>query len=123
MTKQFSETVLEMAEVLDKKNAEDIMLIDIRDVSVIADCFLICSGKAPNHVKMLADELSEEMAKRGVFMKRMEGYSEGRWIVLDFGDVLVHVFHRDEREFYSIERLWRTDENWMDYPADKKSGD
>lgn len=111
----FDPRVLEMAKVLDAKKAEDILLIDVTGVTVIADAFLICSGRSTPHIKMLADELEQAMAQAGVFRLRMEGYQEGRWIVLDYGDILVHIFHREEREFYNIERLWKGENNSMPY--------
>ncbi len=115
MAEKFSEQILKMAETLDMRNAEDIVMIDIRDTSVISDYFLICTGKAENHVRLLSDELDESLSKEGIHYSRMEGYREGRWIVMDYGDVLVHIFHRDERKFYDIERLWKSDGNWKDY--------
>lgn len=123
MSEKFGEQILKMAGILDKRNAEDILLIDIRETSVISDYFLICTGKAVNHVKLLSDELDGAMSKENVHYSRIEGYSDGRWIVMDYGDVLVHIFHRDEREFYNIERLWKTDGNWMDYKPEVKDGD
>ena len=66
-------------------------------------------------MKTLADELDEAMGKAGVERRRMEGYAAGRWIVMDFGDILVHIFHKEEREFYNIERLWKDEENFLDY--------
>ena len=115
MEKRFDEKVLEMAKVLDARKAEEILLIDVRNVTILADTFLICSGRSVPQVKMLADELEAAMSKRGVQRQRMEGYQAGRWIVLDFGDVLVHIFHKDEREYYKIERLWKDENNSMVY--------
>ncbi len=120
MAERFSEQILRMAKSLDMRNAEDILLIDIRDTSVISDYFLICTGKASNHVRLLSDELDSAMSKEGVRYSRIEGYSEGRWIVMDYGDVLVHIFHKEEREFYNIERLWKADGNWVDYKPENR---
>lgn len=106
MEKKFNEIIYKMAKVLDARKAEDIVLIDVSKITILADTFIVCSGRAANHIKMLADELDNAMAKEGLKRLRMEGYQEGRWIVLDFGDVIVHIFHREEREFYNIERLW-----------------
>jgi len=111
MQKKFNETTLEMARVLEGKKASDIVLIDVSDQTIIADCFIVCSGRSSTHIKTLADELTEEMAKKGVSKLRMEGYRAGRWIVIDFGEILVHIFHNDERQFYDIERLWVSGDN------------
>lgn len=119
MNKNFHETVYRIAEILDNRNAEDIILIDIREQSILADYFVICSGKAANHVKVLADELEDKLAKEGIRPTRSEGYQEGRWIVMDYGDILVHIFHKDEREYYNIERLWKSVDNFENYVAEK----
>lgn len=110
-SERFSQLAMDMAKVLDDKKGEDILLIDVREVTILADTFLICSGRSTPHVKMLADELEQAMARAGHVRRRIEGYAEGRWIVMDFGDVLVHIFHKEEREYYSIERLWGSGEN------------
>lgn len=115
MSERFSEQILKMANTLDMRNADEILMIDIRETSVISDYFLICTGKAANHVRLLADELDSAMSKEGINYLRIEGYQEGRWIVMDYGDVLVHIFHKEEREFYNIERLWKSNDNWLDY--------
>ena len=106
MNKGFNENVYRVAEILDNRNAEDIILIDIREQSILADYFVICSGKAANHVKVLADELEDKLGKEGIRPVRKEGYQEGRWIVLDYGEVLVHIFQPEVRAFYDIEHLW-----------------
>ena len=122
MAGKFSGEVYEMARLLDLKKAEDIVLIDVSAATIVAETFLVCSGRAGNHIQMMADDLTEKMAALGIQRQRMEGYREGRWIVLDFGEVLVHIFHREERAFYDIERLWKTEDNFEDYvgepPAD-----
>jgi ribosome-associated protein len=115
MQKQFDETVLEMARILDGKKASDIVLIDVSDQTIIADYFIVCSGRASTHIQTLADELVEEMGKKGIHKLRMEGYRAARWIVIDFGEILVHIFHNDERKFYDIERLWVGKDNSLNF--------
>ena len=115
MAKNFSDKVYKMANILDSKKASDILLLDVQDITILSDYFIICSGNVANHVKMLADELENALEKEGIHKIRMEGYQEGRWIVLDYGDVLVHIFHREEREFYSIERLWKSEDNFEEF--------
>ncbi len=75
-------------------------------MTVIADYFVIASGRNPNHVKSLYDELEVKMEEMGYPLIRSEGYAEGRWIVMDFAVIIVHLFYEPEREFYHLERLW-----------------
>lgn len=100
-----------IAQLLSDKKAQDVIIIDIEQLTVIADCFVIASGRSPVQVKALCDEIEEKMEETGEPVIRKEGYDAARWIVLDYGDILVHIFHRDEREFYNIERLWEDGSN------------
>ena len=117
MNSKFDSLVYDMAQILDKRKAEDMVLIAVKGITIIADSFIICSGRSSTHIKTLADELEEQMAKRGIFKTRIEGYQEARWIVMDFGDILVHIFHNDERKFYDIERLWKSEDNFENYES------
>ncbi|MBR0135403.1 MAG: ribosome silencing factor [Clostridia bacterium] len=92
--------------ILDDKKALDIIAIDVADKTIIADWFVICSGASVIQVKAICDEVLEKYEEIGLRLKRKEGYTEGRWIVLDFGYVLLHIFYPEEREYYNIERLW-----------------
>ena len=86
------------------------------DKTIIADWFIIASGRSTTQVKALCDELEEKAAERGLIAQRKEGYQEGRWIVVDFGTILVHIFHPEEREYYKLERLWADDpQHCIDY--------
>lgn len=96
--------------MLDKK-AEDIVRIDIRGLSILADFFVICSGKSTLQVQAISDTVDEVLENADVKVRRREGYDQGRWIVLDTGDVMVHLFNREEREFYKLERLWINGDN------------
>lgn len=93
-------------DILDDKKAKDIEIIDISDVSILADYFIICSGTSNTHIRALADELEFKMEEAGYNLLHKEGYDSARWILLDFGDVVVHIFHEEDRSFYSLERLW-----------------
>lgn len=115
MTQQPKEMAMEIARVLYNKKAEDVQLIDIADRTVIADYFVVASGTNTTQVKALCDDVDEEMAKRGLQARRIEGYEAGRWIVLDYSYVLVHIFLTEERAFYNIERLWSDGNNLMVY--------
>lgn len=101
---------LEMLKVahkaLDDKFAEDIVILDIREVSTMADYFIIASGKNPNQLKAMADEIEEKLHKQGLKVSCVEGYNSANWILIDFSDVMVHLFTKDDREFYRLERVW-----------------
>ncbi len=108
--------VLALCEALDNKKALDILALNVADKTIIADWFIIASGRSTTQVKALCDELEEKAAERGLIAQRKEGYQEGRWIVVDFGTILVHIFHPEEREYYKLERLWADDpQHCIDY--------
>ena len=95
-------------DALDDKLAEDIKIIDIRSISVLADYFIIADGNNKNQVQAMVDNVQEELFKAGYEMKQMEGYREGNWILLDFGDIIIHIFDKENRLFYDLERIWNT---------------
>ncbi|NJD01417.1 MAG: ribosome silencing factor [Ruminiclostridium sp.] len=92
--------------ILEDKKARDIEVIDISEVSTLADFFVICNGTSITHIKTLADELELKMAEAGYRYYHKEGYNSARWILMDFGEVVVHIFHEEDRSFYNLERLW-----------------
>ncbi|MBO4384669.1 MAG: ribosome silencing factor [Clostridia bacterium] len=98
--------VEKLISVLENKKATDIIAIDVADKTIIADWFVICSGTSIIQTKAICDEVLEKYKEIGLNLRREEGYREGRWIVLDFGHVLLHIFYPEEREYYNIERLW-----------------
>ena len=93
--------------VLEEKKAEDIKVINIEEVSVLADFFIIASGTNRNQVQAMADNVEETLGKEGVNPKQIEGYQTANWVLLDYGDVIVHVFDEENRLFYDLERIWR----------------
>ncbi len=95
-----------IAEVLSAKKGEDVIRIDVSSKTSLADWFVIASGRSATQVRAMADAVEEEMKKDGVTIRRSEGVVEGRWAVLDYGDVIVHIFHDEQRLFYHLERLW-----------------
>ena len=103
------EQVLGICGVLHDKKALDIVAIDVADKTIIAEWFVICSGRAVPQIKALCDELEQKAPELELHLLRKEGYGPGRWIVLDFGHILVHIFHPEEREYYNMERLWLDD--------------
>ncbi|NLN81767.1 MAG: ribosome silencing factor [Clostridiales bacterium] len=92
---------------LDKHKAEDIRIISIRDLTVIADYFVIANGTSSTQVKALADYVETEMGERGVTPLRIEGYPSANWVLIDYGSVIVHIFYKETRAFYDLERLWK----------------
>ncbi len=114
---RFGETqALEICKILYDKKAVDILALHIGDKTIIADWFVVASGTSVTHVRALCDELEDKAAEIGLPIRRKEGYEDARWIVLDFGFALVHLFHPEERAYYNIERLWEGDGNMIRYP-------
>lgn len=107
---------LAICKVLYDKKAIDILALHIGDKTIIADWFVVASGTSVTHVRALCDELEEKAQELGLSIRRKEGYDDARWIVLDFGFALVHLFHPEERAYYNIERLWEGDDNMIRYP-------
>lgn len=96
---------------LEDKKAEDIRVINIEKVSVLADYFLIATGMNKNQVQAMADNVDEVLHKAGYPAKQTEGYQSANWILMDYGDIIVHVFDRENRLFYDLERIWRDGES------------
>lgn len=94
------------ARVAEDRKAYDITILDIGTVSVIADYFLICTGRSSIHVRSIAEEIRKEIEKETGLVPRLEGWREARWVLMDYGDLVVHIFLEDERRFYNLERLW-----------------
>jgi ribosome-associated protein len=89
------------------KQGADIAILDVHELIVITDFFVIASGSSDRQVKTIVDEVEKAVRKRGVRPVRREGETENRWVLLDYVDVVVHVFSEEEREYYDLERLWR----------------
>ena len=99
--------VQQAAEAAWAKNADDVVAIDVSSRLPLTDAFLLASGSSERNVLAIADAVDERMSAAGVPLKRREGRGQGRWELLDFGDVVVHVFHQEDRAYYGLERLWR----------------
>ncbi len=91
---------------VDDKKGEDIVVLNMEGVSLIADQFIICHANSERQVQAIAKEVADKAAEIGHPVKRMEGLDLARWVLVDLGDVVVHVFHRDERGYYNLEKLW-----------------
>ena len=94
-------------QALSDKKGEDIKIIDIQSVSVLADYFIIADGSNPNQVQAMADNVEEILDKAGCECKQIEGYQNANWILMDYGDIVLHLFDEENRLFYDLERIWR----------------
>ena len=102
-SKELLETVVKAA---DSKRAEEIVALDVANVSLLADYFVIMQANSERQVKAIADEIEEKVAAAGVQVRDIEGKNAANWVLLDFGDVVVHVFRTETRQFYNLEKLW-----------------
>ena len=108
MTQKQSKEMARLAyQAMEDKKARDIRIIDISEISVLADYFLIASGSNKNQVQAMVDNVQEELHKAGFVPKQVEGYNSANWILLDYGDIIIHVFDEENRLFYDLERIWR----------------
>ena len=94
-------------EALEDKKAEEIRVLDISEVSVIADLFIITGGNNKNQVQALCDNVTEKLGRAGFPENHIEGYETANWILIDFGDIIVHIFDKENRTLYDLERIWR----------------
>lgn len=100
------EMAKKIAKILDTKKAEELQVIGIGDITVLADYFVICTANSTTQVKALADEVEFQMTALGLEPHHTEGYRSSQWVLLDYSSVVVHIFVREAREFYKLERLW-----------------
>ncbi|MBR1854653.1 MAG: ribosome silencing factor [Lachnospiraceae bacterium] len=101
-------TLLQLAvDAMADKKAEDIRVIDISEVSVVADYFLIGGGTNRSQIQAICDNVEEKLGRAGYPVKQIEGYDTANWILMDFGDLIVHIFDKENRLLYDLERLWR----------------
>ncbi len=106
-----NELLKEAVKILDSKKAEDIRVIGIKDLTIVADYFIIANGTSNTHTKSLADELEFQLKQIGVEPRQVQGNNGSNWIILDYSDIVVHVFYKETREFYNLERLWQDGED------------
>ncbi|MDN4525463.1 ribosome silencing factor [Fictibacillus fluitans] len=95
-----------VVKAVDDKRAEDIMMLDMKGISLVADYFLICHGNSEKQVQAIARGIKDVAMEKEINIRRMEGFDQARWVLVDMGDMVVHVFHRDERSYYNLEKLW-----------------
>ena len=121
ITPRARELTVAAAEAAADKLAEDIVAFDVSEQLVITDAFLLCSATNERQVKSIVDEIEDKLREIGAKPIRREGERDGRWVLIDYAEIVVHVQHAEEREFYALERLWR-DCPTISMPADVTSG-
>ena len=94
-------------EALSEKKAEDVRVIEIGEISVLADYFIIANGSNVNQLQAMVDAVEENLAKEGCHAKQVEGSQNSSWILMDYGDLIIHIFSKEDRLFYDLERIWR----------------
>ena len=109
---------LAAAKALDAKRGKDIVVLKVDEMTVITDYMVITMGRSVPQVKALAENVEAELAKLDLFARRREGVNGGHWCILDYGDVMVHIFHEQDREYYQLERLWSNGANEVEVELD-----
>jgi len=107
MINSVEEMVKKACEAIDDKKGERIAVLNIGKISSMADYFIIASASSERQVKAIADNVEDKLMEDEISVKGKEGQNTARWILLDYGDIMVHIFHDEEREFYNLERLWK----------------
>jgi ribosome-associated protein len=98
---------LAAVEAAESKQAKDIKVLDLREITTFADFFVVCSGANARQIQAIADEIETQMKQRGEYPSSVEGYQNAEWVLLDYGDYLIHIFTEKARQYYDLERLWR----------------
>lgn len=106
MTLTAKEKAFKIAKFLDDKKASDIKILEVKDLTIITDYFVICSGDSTTQVKALAEYIDGKMRDEGIHPLGIEGFNYANWILIDYGDVIVHIFLEEKRYYYDLERLW-----------------
>ena len=107
MTKTAKELARVAITALGEKKAEDIHVIDISEISTLADYFIIANGTNRSQIQTLADHVEEALGKAGLPLKQVEGYDTANWILMDYRDIVIHIFDKENRLFYDLDRIWR----------------
>ena len=113
------ELAMEIARILDNKGGMNIQILQVDHLTSITDYFVIASARNVPAVRALAEDVDDKLMEKGVEPRRLEGMNESRWIVMDYGHIMVHIFHLEEREYYNLERLWEDGTNRLVLPFDQ----
>lgn len=106
MIQSIDQIAVQAAAAAADKKARDILVLDIHELTPIADCFVICSANSGTQIEAVAKAVRDRLGEIGIACKGTEGLDDARWVLLDFGDLVVHVFREEDRDFYHLERLW-----------------
>ncbi len=120
---QDQDLVLQVAQVLYDRKASDILVLKVSHLTVLCDWLIIASGRTAAQVSALAEAVDEKAARSGLLLRRSEGIREGRWAVMDYGHMIIHLFHRDDRAYYGLDRLWNDGTNALELPFDQSAPD
>ena len=120
---QDQELILKLTQALYDKKADQIVALKVAHLTVLCDYMVIASGRSAAQVSALADSADEFMAANGIELRRSEGMNDGKWAVMDYGHIIVHIFHRDERAYYNLDRLWTDGTNALTLPFDQTVND
>lgn len=120
---QDQELIIRLSQLLYDRKASDITALHVGHLTVLCDDMIIASGRTVSQVSALTDAVDEFMSGEGIALRRSEGIREGRWVVLDYGHIMVHLFHRDERAYYDLDRLWKDGTNEVQLPFDQSAED
>jgi ribosome-associated protein len=104
--KDIKEIALLAAEAAEDKKAKAVKILEVKDLTSIADYFVICSGNSETQVNAIANGIEEDLKEKDIVPQKIAGSQESQWILLDYADIIIHVFHKDKRKYYEIERLW-----------------
>ena len=118
-----NEILQQAARILYDRKASDIVALKVEHLTVLCDYLLIASGRSAVQVTSLAEALKDFMYEQGILLRRNEGLRDGRWAVLDYGNLIVHIFHQNERIYYGLDRLWNDGSNEMELPFDQSLQD
>ncbi len=94
------------SEAMEDKKGEELKILDIREISSLADYFVLVNGKNKNQIQAMCEDVEEKLAKSGFLIKHKEGFESADWILMDYGDVVIHIFDRENREFYQLDKIW-----------------
>ena len=94
------------SEALEDKKGEELRILDIHEISSLADYFVIVNGKTKNQIQAMCEDVEEKLGRSGFLVRHKEGFESADWILMDYGDVVIHIFDRDNREFYQLEKIW-----------------
>lgn len=107
MENELDNVIHRVYKAISKKAGENIVILDLKKITSICDYFIITSAASSRQVKLIADEIQDELLEANIELLRREGYGSGKWVLLDYGDIVIHIFHEKERQFYNIEGIWK----------------